>query len=151
MSDLHAAGESSLSELVGRLAHVDRLERVHAAAELVREGRQGGAKEGEVVRTVVEALCGERPIVRKMAALVLGDLAAEPARAVPALAAALGDRDEGVRRRAAVALGQFRTQAKAALAALRAALMDSDDGVRSFASTSLALIDPPGADPEEAA
>jgi HEAT repeat protein len=150
MSGPHAADKVPLPELVERLAHVDRLERVHAAAELVRFGRQGPAQDAEAVGAVIAALKDERALVRKMAALVLGDLALDPARAVPALAEALGDPDEGVRRRAAVALGQFRVAARPAVPALRAALQDADDGVRSFAATSLALIDPPGA-PEEAA
>ena len=74
------------------------------------------------------ALKDERPVVRKMAALVLGDLAPEASEAIPALAAALGDADEGVRRRAAVALGQFGPEATAAVPALRTALSDPDAG-----------------------
>ena len=89
------------------------------------------------------ALKDERPVVRKMAALVLGDLAPDSRKAVPALADALRDVEEGVRRRAAVALGQFGAEAAAAIPALRAALDDADEGVRSFAATSLALIEPP--------
>ena len=149
MSGLHAADEVPLSELIDRLAYVDRLERVHAAAELVRLGRQPGGQ--KVVEALVGALRDERIIVRKMAALVLGDLAVEADTAVPALAESLRDPDEGVRRRAAVALGQFRTQASLAISALRSALQDEDDGVRSFAATSLSVIVPPGSLPEEAA
>ncbi len=147
MADLHAPGEASLSELLERLAHADRLERVHAAADLVRLGRANPL----VAAGVIEALRDERVVMRKMAALVLGDLGVEAGQAVPALAAALADPDEGVRRRAAVALGQFRGEALAAVAALRTALRDADDGVRSFAAASLSLIDPTGRHTDEAA
>jgi HEAT repeat protein len=140
MSDPGATSEVPLHELINRLGHADRLERVAAAAELVRLGRHGPRQ--EVVRAILAALVDDRAVVRKMAALVLGDLGLEAALAVPALAAALADADEGVRRRAAVALGQFRAAARPAAAALRAALHDPDDGVRSFAAASLAQVDP---------
>ena len=65
------------------------------------------------------ALKTERPVVRKMAALVLGDLAPEMRGAIPALAAALGDADEGVRRRAAAALGQYGAGSDGGRAGLR--------------------------------
>jgi HEAT repeat protein len=149
MSGLDRAAEGPLPEFIERLGHADRLERVHAAADLVRLGRQRDAR--AVVAAVVAALADNRAVVRKMAALVLGDLAVEAATAVGALAAALRDPDEGVRRRAAVALGQFRTEARPALAALHAALSDEDDGVRSFAATSLSQIAPASGVPEEAA
>jgi HEAT repeat protein len=150
MSGLAGAGEVPLPDLIDRLAHLDRLERVGAAAELVRRGRSGREMETAVVELLVAALRDQRVILRKMAALVLGDLAAESERAVPALVEALANPDEGLRRRAVVALGQFRTAATAAIPALRSALHDQDEGVRSFAATSLALIDPTG-HPEEAA
>jgi HEAT repeat protein len=147
MSELSAPHEAPLAKWLGRLAHPDRLERVHAAAELVRLGRANPA----VAAALSGALRDERVVVRKMTALVLGDLAADAGNVVPALAAALADPDEGVRRRAAVALGQFRGEALAAVAALRSALRDPDDGVRSFAASSLALIDPSGRHTDEAA
>jgi HEAT repeat protein len=131
--------EDPIPELINRLGHPDRLQRVNAAVGLVRLGRQGC----RLVEPLAAALNDERPAVRKMAALVLGDLAPEAGDAVPSLAAALFDPDEGVRRRAAVALGQFGAAAKSAVLALRAALDDPDEGVRSFAAASLDLIDPP--------
>ena len=131
-------GMDGVAQLIERLAHPDRLERVHAAVGLVRLGRRGCRPED----ALLAALADGRPVVRKMAALVLGDLAPDSHAAVPGLAKALSDPDEGVRRRAAVALGQFGAAATAAVPALRAALDDTDEGVRSFAATSLALIEP---------
>ena len=132
--------EASISDLVDRLGHADRLERVHAAVDLVRRGRRGCP----LVEPLTAALKDAKPVVRKMAALVLGDLAPETRGAVPALAAALCDIDEGVRRRAAVALSQFGGEATEAVPALRMALTDPDEGVRSFAAAALVLIEPRG-------
>ena len=129
---------TQIAELIDRLGHADRLERVHAAVGLVRFGRQGC----QLVEPLSTALKDGRPVVRKMAALVLGDLAPEARGAIPALAASLGDADEGVRQRAAVALSQYGPEAAAAVPALRTALSDPDAGVRSFAATALALIEP---------
>jgi len=87
------AGDGKLPELIKRLGHADRLERVQVAAEIVRLGRQGQ----EVVTALLSAVTDERAVVRKMAALVLGDLVLAPEKVVPALVKALGDPDEGVR------------------------------------------------------
>jgi HEAT repeat protein len=145
MSSLHVGDGPSVRDLIERLGHEDRLQRVGAAAGLVRLGRQGV----DVCGSLVEALQRGRGVLQKMAALVLGDLAPATRQAVPALVAALGDHDEGLRRRAAVALGQFGSAASQAAEALRAALRDPDEGVRSFAATALALIE--GGKREEAA
>jgi HEAT repeat protein len=129
----------SMGELIERLGHFDRLQRVHAAAQLVRLGRHDAA----VVAALLSALRGGQGVLQKMAALVLGDLAPAAREAIPALITALGNADEGLRRRAAVALGRFGAEAAAAVPALRSALADRDEGVRSFATTALALIEPP--------
>jgi HEAT repeat protein len=134
-----SAEPPSFRDLIDRLGHPDRLERVHAAADLVKLGRQGKRP----VPALVQALREERRVaVRKMAALVLGDLAPHAQEALPALIDALRDSDEGLRRRAAVALGRFGGAAVSALPALRLSLSDPDEGVRSFAASALALIDP---------
>ena len=146
MDTSHPTKEAHVSHLIGRLGHADRLERVHAAVGMVRLGRQGWP----IVAPLTAALKDERPVVRKMAALVLGDLAPDAREAIPALIAALRDADEGVRRRAAVALGQYGPEASAAVPALHLALRDLDEGVRSFAATSLTLIEPPAQRPQAA-
>ena len=64
------------------------------------------------------ALQTEQDPLRKMAALVLGDLAPRGEEAIPALIDALRDEDEGLRRRAVVALGQFGAKAHAAVDSL---------------------------------
>ena len=81
-------GPADVAALIERLAHSDRLERVHAAVDLVRIGRSGRRLE----EALAAALKDERPVVRKMAALVLGDLAPDSRKAVPALADAPAQR-----------------------------------------------------------
>lgn len=138
MSSPHANDGPGVAELIERLSHPNRLERVHAAAGLVWLGRQNPG----VVDALIPALKDTRAVVRRMATLVLGDLAPLARQAVPALVEALTDPDERLRRGAAVALGLFGSQAMAAVPALRAALGDKDEGVRSFAATALTLIEP---------
>jgi HEAT repeat protein len=130
---------ASVEELIDRLGHYDRLQRVHAAAQLVRLGRHDGA----VIAALLTALRSGQEVLQRMAALVLGDLAPAAREAIPPLINALSNSDAGLRRRAAVALGRFGAEAAAAVPALRSALADSDEGVRSFAATALALIEPP--------
>lgn len=59
------------------------------------------------------------PTVRRAAAAALGNIAAEPDKAVPALADALKDRSPEVHLAALTALGQFGADAKKALPAMR--------------------------------
>jgi HEAT repeat protein len=66
----------------------------------------------------------------------------DAADVIPALIAALRDKDAEVRRSAALGLGSFRERAKDAVPALLAALNDSDRRVREAAATALARIDP---------
>src|SRR5947209_13163491 len=63
----------------------------------------------------VELLGRARAPQRRQAALALGLLAREPRTAVPALVAALGDKNELVRRQAAQSLGDFGVRARAAV------------------------------------
>jgi hypothetical protein len=138
MSGSHESDGGNVAALIKQLGHLDRLQRVHAAAQLVRLGRQD---EGLVA--VIQAALKDGPdLVQKMAALVLGDLAPLSRQAIPALIDAVGDADEGLRRRAVVALGRFGPEAVAAVPALQSALNDPDEGVRCFAATALALIAP---------
>jgi HEAT repeat protein len=146
MSSFEAGDGPSVAELIEQLGNIDRLQRVHAAASLVRLGRQGS----DVARPLILVLQHEKGVRQKMAALVLGDLAPATREAIPALIRALGDEDEGLRRRAVVALGQFGPVAREAIPALRIALADTDEGVRSFARTALALIEPPRSQEEAA-
>ena len=132
MGSFSGADEPGIEELIERLGDTDRLQRVHAAANLVQLGRHGK----DPTNPLIDALADRR--LQKMAALVLGDLAPSTREAIPALIESLRDEDEGLRRRSAVALGQFGPLAAAAIPALLLALQDSDEGVRSFARTALA-------------
>src|SRR6202035_2875233 len=114
MSTSPAGGEAIVAEMIQRLGPSDRLQRVHAGADLVRLGKQ----DKDLAGPLTAALGGGQGLLRKMAALVLGDLAPRCAEAIPALIDALRDEDEGLRRRAVVALGQFGPRAAAAVGPL---------------------------------
>ena len=77
---------------------------------------------------------------RLAAAQILGRFTHAAATAVPALAAAMRDRDGGVRLVAADGLGRFGPEAASAVAALEAALSDQNRQVRIEATNALLLI-----------
>jgi HEAT repeat protein len=122
---------SALTELLetAKDKSADRLTRAHAAFALGRLG-------GEVADKTVPALgaflseTDSPPEVRKAAAEALGRLAGNAKNAVPALAAALKDKQLDVRRAAAVALDLMGTDAKPAFATLKQAARDEDKSVR---------------------
>jgi HEAT repeat protein len=72
----------------------------------------------------------------------LGERPTEAAVVVPALSAALKDRDPFVRRDAAHALAKLGPEARPALPALRPLLKDRNHGVRKAATEALKKIDP---------
>ncbi|MBV9124856.1 MAG: HEAT repeat domain-containing protein [Planctomycetes bacterium] len=94
------------------------------------------------VPVLVSALKEGSDPVRKLAALVLGDMGPEARAAVPALIEALHDGHDDVRRRAAVALGEIGGEARAAVPALLAAMQDAHAGVRKMAAWALGEITP---------
>jgi HEAT repeat protein len=73
----------------------------------------------------------------------------DASQVIPALIAALKDRDGDVRHDAAVGLGSFGEQAREAIPALQAARRDRDARVRRAAQVALSRIDP-GAAPQAA-
>ncbi|MFL5340537.1 MAG: HEAT repeat domain-containing protein [Gemmataceae bacterium] len=79
---------------------------------------------------------------RLIAARLLGQRHAEPAKVVPALTEALSDHDGDVRWSAAIGLGYFGEQAKDAVPALQKAQQDKDGRVREGAAVALSRIDP---------
>jgi HEAT repeat protein len=88
-------------------------------------GPAGAAKPAEVVAKLVRTLERDRDArARARAAEILGTLAA--VQAVPALAAALEDKDSGVRATAAGALLRIGEPANDAMPALHKALLDRD-------------------------
>src|SRR5262249_2443678 len=70
---------------------------------------------------------------------------ADASQVIPALIAALKDRDGDIRHDAAMGLGPLRDQAREALPALRAAQHDRDARVRKAAGVALSRIDPQAA------
>ena len=83
---------------------------------------------------------GERE--RIVAVRLLPQHKGDAARVVPALIAALKDRQDDVRWSAAIGLGYFGEQARDAIPALQAAQHDRDARVREGASVALSRIDP---------
>ena len=79
---------------------------------------------------------------RIVAVRLLPDRKGDAAQVVPALIAALKDKDGDVRRSAAIALGYFGEQASAAIPALQEAEHDRDARVRESAGIALSRIDP---------
>ena len=89
---------------------------------------------------VIACLEDDSVDVREAAVSMLGRLAADPVRVVPALAARLSDRRWEVRARSAWALGEFGKQAHAAIAQLEALNDDPDGRVARQAARSLRRI-----------
>jgi HEAT repeat protein len=96
---------------------------------------------GKPVSHWVEALRGPDAKARKKAVAKLGNVGAADAAVLPALTAALRDRDPGVRREAILALlkcGPGAREAAGPLAVLRQ--RDRDPQVRAYAAKALAKI-----------
>ncbi|MFO0849315.1 MAG: sister chromatid cohesion protein PDS5 [Gemmataceae bacterium] len=108
------------------------------------------------IPTLTEALADDNPVVREVAATVIGRMATPPSPrdarpreltdalrpTLPALIARFRDPDPGVRQRAAEAVGQIGTATPATVPALAAALAHRDPAVRRAAVTALKGADP---------
>ena len=79
---------------------------------------------------------------RTIAVRTLPQRKGDTAKVVPALIAALKDKDAGIRWDAAIGLGYFGDQARDAIPALQEATHDRDSRVREGASVALSRIDP---------
>ncbi len=93
--------EQSVEEWAVQLSDAEPARRLEAAAALGRLRRRARS----AVPQLAAALKDANVLVRKMAALALGDIGA--AAGVAALTEALNDGEESVRRRAAVALREI--------------------------------------------
>jgi len=83
---------------------------------------------------------GEDLIIRAQAARSLGELAARPETAVPALMIALRDSNPWVRQATLEALAQFKARAASAVGAIRPCLIDPEPEVREAATNALEKI-----------
>jgi HEAT repeat protein len=90
----------------------------------VCKGNRGAVENGEVVRTLAQVVGSDAdPLVRRSAAVSLGNIRHDAAAAQGALERALSDASPAVRQNAAWALGQIKTTS---VAALKKGLRDPD-------------------------
>ena len=115
--------------------------RMVVARALARVDLQAGLGAG-ILPVVVEILKDPNDQVAYQAAELLGEMKAEPALAVTALAEAVQGTNALVASTAARALARFGEQARPAIPALRKALEHPHSGVRREAANALTQIDP---------
>jgi HEAT repeat protein len=122
--------DSELHLLLKRM-HEDSDPSVREAAAFaigeICKGNRGAVENGKVVLALVQSLHDREPLVRRSAAVSLGNIGPEAARAVPDLERALGDDSPAVKQNAAWALGQIK--AESSVTALRKTLRDADPTV----------------------
>jgi HEAT repeat protein len=106
----------------------------------VCKGNRGAVEGGAVIRALQQALKDGDPLVRRSAAVSLGDIGFEAAAAVPALQEALKDTSPAVRQNAAWALGQMKSEPS--ITALRRTLRDADSTVIREAAKALGHLGP---------
>ncbi len=97
-----------------------------------------GPRAAKAVADVQRALKDQDAIVRRQAAASLGQIGAS---SLPALTAALDDKDFDVRKNAVLALGNMGITAREALPALRKALDDKDEEVSAAAAAALKKVE----------
>ena len=135
----HDAMPGRIKERVGERTAMQDLDRAWAVrmCSLMGPGGRGA------LRSLQGALADESPFLRGAAARALADTQADPAMAIPLLAAALSDPDAAVRAQAAIALGVYRQSALPMLAKLDALQNDPDSKVVFSARLAVAMIETP--------
>lgn len=123
----------AVATLVKRLGDVDTEVVDHTKKTLATSG-------AKAVAPLVKALSHQRPIVRRRAAHLLGQLGAPAKPAVPHLAKALSDKDTHVRTAAARSLGRLQLVARKAVPQLIQALGDQSPQVRCDVIWALSFI-----------
>jgi HEAT repeat protein len=103
-------------------------------------GGCGGKSTDELITDLKSPDAPDRD--RTVAVRMLPRRKGDAAKVVPALIAALKDKDAGIRWDAAIGLGYFGDQARDAIPALQEATHDRDPRVREGASVALSRIDP---------
>ena len=130
--------------LVKALGDPDIQVRMQVAKALAHVDLQAGLRAGTVL-VVIEILKNPNDQVAYQAAQLLGEMRAEPALAVPALAGAVQGTNALVASTAARALAKFGEQARPGIPALRKALEHEHSGVRRDAAGALKKLDPQAA------
>jgi HEAT repeat protein len=105
----------------------------------------GGCTREKSTAQLLDDLKGSEERNRLIAVRLLPQRTQEAAQVVPALIAALNDKEGDIRRSAALGLASFGEGAKDAIPALKAALRDRDARVREAAGKALTRIDPDAA------
>ncbi|TBL77817.1 HEAT repeat domain-containing protein [Paenibacillus thalictri] len=127
-------GERGIAELLQALSHPTKAVSRAAGYGLSIAGKAA-------VQGLIEQVT-QQPSVNAAnhAAFALGEIGAEAAEAVPALAALHSHADENVRRTAVESLGMIGTPHEAVVAGLERGLKDADSQVRFNAATALARL-----------
>jgi HEAT repeat protein len=136
LGQIGPAAKGELPKLTPALKDRDGAVRVGTALALWQIDRRT-----EGVAVLTEVLGGKSGYLRERAARALGEIGAEAKAALPALAAALADKEAGVRAAAAEALGRLPT-AKADIDRLAMLLDDAEVQVRLSAAQSLWTLAP---------
>ncbi len=136
MSRMHPVRREAVDALIEAMNDEGIWVHITIRRELCRIG-------APAVPALVEALKDERWLVRKGAAMALGELRREATGCAPALLQALKDERSEVRAAAAEALGQIDAPADEVVPALVRALQDEERSVRFQAGKALALLGRP--------
>jgi HEAT repeat protein len=102
----------------------------------------GGCAKKKSTEDLLADLKSSREKDRVVAVRLLPQRKGDAVQAVPALIAALKDKESDVRRSAAIGLGNLGESAKESIPALRAAQRDRDARVREAVRVALSRIDP---------
>ena len=139
---LGSIGKDAIPALTEKLTNPDKQMRSMAAASFAR--MKAGEAAGSL-DALIKGLQDEDPTTRGWMAKGIGQSRAKPEIAIPALIAALEDKETGVVAQAAGALGLYGPQAKDALPKLRTLSKVRNEELSGAAQGAVALIDPPPA------
>ena len=135
----HDSMPGRIKDWVGERTAMQDLDRAWAVRMCSLIGSRGRGAQKSLQRALVDG----SPFVRGAAARALADTQADPAIAIPLIAAALSDPDAGVRSQAAIAFGVYRQSALPMLAKLESLTKDPDHRVEFSARLAVAMIETP--------
>ena len=140
-TDVYNMGKEASGALPKLIAMLSTEPDLNVRNMVVRAIGNGAGQSPEAVPPLIQVLQHDRDdSVRSSAAESLGSIGMQLDLSVPALAAALADKEWGVRHSAGQALGKFGPNAIAALPVLRKLLVDADSANRFQAASTIAKI-----------